>query len=228
MWISKEGDVRKQELIDASLEVFSEIGYKRASINNILKKVGVTKGSFYYYFKSKEEILTAAASQQADELVEIIKEASESKKYTLQKINNVFIKMLQYRIENIKKKSQLLVLILSEENVLLNFKIFQIVLEKTKPILGKIITEGVVEGVFTVTNSDEAAEMCIINMNILKNTIFNLFSNGNGLSEENKTLIEKKVVFYEESINRLLGVQGKQIIFSEAMLEYINIVFTKM
>jgi len=56
MRISKDGDIRKQELLDAALQLFYEKGYEKTSVNDIIEKVGVSKGAFYYYFKSKEEV----------------------------------------------------------------------------------------------------------------------------------------------------------------------------
>ena len=125
MWISKEGDVRKQEFLDAAIDVFSEIGYERATINDILKKVGVTKGSFYYYFKSKEDVLKAAASRQAEILIGIIRNVSDSEEETLNKINSIVHKILEYRMDNAEKKLKVFSLMQNEGNAYLAFKIFQ-------------------------------------------------------------------------------------------------------
>ena len=46
----------KQELINAAITEFSEKGYEQASLNNILKEAGISKGTFYYHFKHKEEL----------------------------------------------------------------------------------------------------------------------------------------------------------------------------
>lgn len=47
---------RREELLAAAISEFSEKGYDKASINVVLKKAGVSKGSFYYHFKNKEEL----------------------------------------------------------------------------------------------------------------------------------------------------------------------------
>ncbi len=49
---------RQEEILQASYEEFALKGYKSASLSEIIKKVGVAKGSFYRYFSSKKELYT--------------------------------------------------------------------------------------------------------------------------------------------------------------------------
>ena len=47
---------KREELIDAAFTEFGEKGYENASLNNILKEAGISKGTFYYHFKNKEDL----------------------------------------------------------------------------------------------------------------------------------------------------------------------------
>lgn len=47
---------KKQELIEAAIDEFGEKGYEKASLNNILRAAGISKGTFYYHFENKEEL----------------------------------------------------------------------------------------------------------------------------------------------------------------------------
>jgi len=58
--ITKDPDIRRQEIIDAAIHLFSEKGYEQTSMLDITKKVNVSQGLCYRYFKSKEEIYQAA------------------------------------------------------------------------------------------------------------------------------------------------------------------------
>lgn len=49
---------KRDELINFAIGEFGEKGYDNASLNNILKKAGISKGTFYYHFKNKEELYT--------------------------------------------------------------------------------------------------------------------------------------------------------------------------
>jgi len=47
---------RRQEIIEASCEEFALNEYRLASINSIVKRSGIAKGSFYRYFENKKDL----------------------------------------------------------------------------------------------------------------------------------------------------------------------------
>ena len=49
--------VRKRHLIEqTAIKEFADRGYDKASVNTIVKKAGIAKGSFYQYFADKEDL----------------------------------------------------------------------------------------------------------------------------------------------------------------------------
>ncbi len=50
---------KREQLIQASLELFSLTGYSAVGVNTISEKAGVTKKTLYHHFKSKEELILA-------------------------------------------------------------------------------------------------------------------------------------------------------------------------
>lgn len=48
---------KKQNIINAAIQVFSKNGYERGTISEIANQANIAKGSFYHYYKSKEEIV---------------------------------------------------------------------------------------------------------------------------------------------------------------------------
>ncbi len=46
----------KEKILASAKELFHEYGFQQTSVDEILKKSGVTKSNFYYHFKSKEEL----------------------------------------------------------------------------------------------------------------------------------------------------------------------------
>jgi AcrR family transcriptional regulator len=50
-------EARRTELMDAALDAFGELGFERASLQDVADRAGVTKGAIYHYFDSKEQLL---------------------------------------------------------------------------------------------------------------------------------------------------------------------------
>ncbi len=46
----------KDKLLSAALDEFSSYNYKQASLNRIIKKAKISKGSFYFHFKDKKSL----------------------------------------------------------------------------------------------------------------------------------------------------------------------------
>lgn len=47
---------KRKELLQAALDEFSVKKYEDASLNNIIKKACISKGTFYYHFKDKRDL----------------------------------------------------------------------------------------------------------------------------------------------------------------------------
>ncbi|CPR19665.1 TetR/AcrR family transcriptional regulator [Brenneria goodwinii] len=74
---------RRQAFITAAAQLFQEIGYERASMNEVAKRVGGSKATLYNYFTSKEELFesvvrTYSAGFLADAAAELTKPGSEA------------------------------------------------------------------------------------------------------------------------------------------------------
>ena len=219
MWISKEAEVRKKELLDAALELFYESGYDNTSINDIIKKVGVTKGAFYYHFRSKDEVLDTIALKQAQEMVEVFaKVADRNDNHSLEKINRIISGMQQYRADTQGKRLKIFEVMDKTENLKLKQKVYENYMRLSKPIVTKIIEQGIKEGVFTTTFSDELAEF-YIHFSITINGTFNKLIQTIRENPENIEVIKKKAVFYEEMFEKILGVKGGSIKFAEPVLK---------
>jgi AcrR family transcriptional regulator len=58
----KQGSKTKELIIKAATELFSELGYKAASVRKIAGKVGIRESALYNHFANKEEIFYSVAS----------------------------------------------------------------------------------------------------------------------------------------------------------------------
>jgi len=79
----KQGNViggTKERIIEAARSLFSEHIYLSVSMDDIAKKLNITKAALYYHFASKEEIYVKVLEGAFDELRACITEASREKK----------------------------------------------------------------------------------------------------------------------------------------------------
>ena len=56
-------NLRKRQVLDAALQLFTEKGFHNTSIQDILGKAMISKGTFYNYFSSKTECFMAILEQ---------------------------------------------------------------------------------------------------------------------------------------------------------------------
>ena len=48
---------RKEQILDAATEVFTQKGFDQARMDDIVEETGLSKGALYWYFKSKDDII---------------------------------------------------------------------------------------------------------------------------------------------------------------------------
>lgn len=61
---------RRQQILDAALDVFAEQGFEAATTKDIAARADVTHGLIYFYFKNKEDLFGAACEYQAERVAE--------------------------------------------------------------------------------------------------------------------------------------------------------------
>lgn len=85
----------KQKIKDISVKLFEKDGFSETSIQDIVNKLGVTKGTFYYYFESKEQLLMDIHLEYIEILLakqtEIVKDTKLKAKEKIQAVIRLFI-----------------------------------------------------------------------------------------------------------------------------------------
>ncbi|GAA1918689.1 ScbR family autoregulator-binding transcription factor [Streptomyces durmitorensis] len=64
----------RRAILEAAAEVFDEVGYEAATIAEILKRSGLTRGALYFHFGSKEELAHGVLAVQVDALPPVPKQ----------------------------------------------------------------------------------------------------------------------------------------------------------
>jgi AcrR family transcriptional regulator len=68
----------RRAILDAAREVFGEMGYETATVRDIIRRTGLSVGSFYNYYRSKEEVYEALADDGARRFRPILKAQYEA------------------------------------------------------------------------------------------------------------------------------------------------------
>lgn len=71
----KDGTSTRTRILEAALELVIQQGFGSTSIDNVIEKVGITKGAFFYHFKTKQDLAMALieyfAQQDDEQLVDV-------------------------------------------------------------------------------------------------------------------------------------------------------------
>ena len=71
----KDGDLTRQKLLDVAQELILESGFAGTSVDRVIEKAGVTKGTFFYHFDSKAKLARALIDRFAAKDVELLENA---------------------------------------------------------------------------------------------------------------------------------------------------------
>lgn len=201
--IAKDPQERRNEILDAAMELFHTKGYANTAVSDIVKKVGVAQGTFYYYFKSKEEIAAAAHDRSLASRLAFVQAVCEDQ--TLNAVDKLR-KVLLEGFPAPQKDHVILEYFHDESNSILHQKYLVAKITAFHPYLTDIVKQGIGEGVFHVDCPGEVTEFLLVGISFL-------FDRGIfGWSEEELT---KKFQALETIVDRLLGGTG---IISAGML----------
>lgn len=154
MRITKDANERKNEILDVAQRLFHEQGYAQTSIEDILKKIGIARGTLYYHFKSKEEILSAMIDRQIERNEEILHRIADNQ--ALSAVEKL------YELILFQSHSGTLAEGLHEkENAELHQKSFQRSLLHYAPIMTEIVEQGIQSGEFSTPYPRESVELLL-------------------------------------------------------------------
>lgn len=151
-------EIRKKELIKIAYELFITKGYENTSVDEIIAKAGIAKGTYYYHFVSKEVMLEEVIGMMIDEGVARAKQVLESNAKVEEKLIMAII-ALRANKEELSVQDT----INAPENIILHKKINDRIIEETVPIISTIVREGKKQGLFKCDdNIEERVRMTLI------------------------------------------------------------------
>ena len=205
MRVVKKPEERKNEILDAVDELFSQKGFDGTTTSDILEKVGIARGTLYYYFKSKEDLMDALVERYSDQLLGAANQIAADKQIPI--IERIVRVVLSLNLSG-GSSEEIMDHIHKPQNALMHQKIQKMIINEVTPIMAEIIQEGVEQGVFHTPYPYECVEMLLT----YTNTVFD--GDMVEMTDEERVRRMEAFIFHAE---RMLGAE------SGSLMEIIQI-----
>ncbi|AVP48595.1 TetR family transcriptional regulator [Bacillus thuringiensis] len=165
MRIVKEYEERRKEILETAERLFLTKGYTKTTVNDILKEIGIAKGTFYHYFKSKEEVM--------DEIImRIIKEdVTKAKRIVSNPDIPVLDKLFKILMEQSPKSGDVKEKMIEQFHQPNNAEMHQKSLVQSiihlSPVLTEVLEQGIEEGIFSTPYPRETIELLLSSAQVI-------------------------------------------------------------
>ncbi|WP_375508674.1 TetR/AcrR family transcriptional regulator, partial [uncultured Caballeronia sp.] len=89
---------KRQAITEVALEVFREVGFERASMAMISRRLGGSKGTLYGYFRSKEELfeiaMKSASEGPGDQIMDLLNPKSADLRAVLKRFGKAYLSFI--------------------------------------------------------------------------------------------------------------------------------------
>ncbi len=162
----KDPETRRTEIIHTARKLFQTREYEKTTMQDVMVELGIAKGTIYYYFKSKEDLLEAVIDQMSAEVVERLQKVVDSGEgNALERIRQL-IAAGNIANENPEIMQQLH----NPRNAGMHASMMAAAVKCSAPFYAQVIRQGCEEGLFTVENPLEAAELILTTAQFLLDT----------------------------------------------------------
>jgi AcrR family transcriptional regulator len=189
----KKGEKRKKMLLKIAYDLFLTKGYENTSVDEIIEKAQIAKGTYYYYFQSKEQMLEEVIDMMIKNEVKMAEQIIRTDISVPQKIVGILTSMKPTEEEQPIKNT-----LFQEENVLMHHKVRKKLIDTLTPLLSEVIKEGVNEGIFKCDNIPELVKMLLI----ISDGTFN-----------EGTFTERDISVFIDMTEKLLGAENQTMNF---------------
>jgi AcrR family transcriptional regulator len=210
MRVVKEAGERRNEILDAADELFSQKGFDGASTNDILERIGIARGTLYYHFKSKEDIMDALIERYNIRLLGAAREIAEDRSIP---VNERIIRVVKALNISNGNGREIIEHIHKPQNALMHQKIQKVIINGVTPILTEIIREGIEQGMFCTPFPYECMEMVVTYIN----TIFD-----DGMEEMTNEERASRVQAFVFNAERLLGAKSGSLMYFIQVIDSDN------
>ena len=153
-----------ENIISVSAKLFSEKGYDKTSMQDIVDALGMSKGAIFHHFNSKEDIFNAVRRKQSEYAEQTLSKWIDEMEGLTAK--EKLMGILEKNINDQRIHSLDSVFSSQIQSPHLVMAYMQDCVNKSAPFFAKIMHEGKEDGSITTEFPDECAEVFFLLMNI--------------------------------------------------------------
>jgi AcrR family transcriptional regulator len=159
--VIKHPDIRRAELLDRASGLFLRHGYDNVSLNDLIADAGVSKGAFYHWFPSKDALIAALAERSAHDGFAVVEDAlARCSGNALDRLNALLQAGFDVTMKmGTPQRLAAMVSLLRPDNAHLYGRILTVEEDLFRPVLTRLISEGVAHGVFDTFDPEGVADM---------------------------------------------------------------------
>jgi len=194
--VTKKPEERRNEILDAAELLFTTKGYSNTTVNDILNRVGIAKGTFYHHFQSKEEVMDAIvmryiyAGVGAAEAI-----AADPGLEAPQKI----FQIIMAQKPDSGHKEQMIDQLHQINNAEMHQKSLVETILHLTPVLTRVIEQGIAEGTFRTPYPRETVEFLLVASQFLFDE---------GIFQWEPEELMKKAMAFVHTMETLLGAES--------------------
>ena len=198
----------REALLDAAQRLFAAVGYDATSVNRIIAEVGVSKGAFYHHFDSKEALLEALAGRFAAQTARAARGILEDPTLdAFARLTSFLASMRRHKLETAAEMRAAFEPLFRAENLQLHARTQRAVADVVRPVLTRIIAEGVAERAFDTPDPESAAEIILHLMTSNRDLVIALYRTRDRIEFERLGRhLMRKLDYLGTVVDRLLGL----------------------
>src|SRR4051794_40977848 len=156
----------RDAILDATDRLLTRYGYKKMTIDDLAREVGIGKGSVYLHFTSKEEIALAHVDRIVDRLKFRLRDIGSSKVPCDTRLRKMLVERVMYRFDSVQHYTKSInEIFASVRPKLLERR--QRYFEEEARIIAEVLNEGECAGVFGISDAMEKARTLLLATNSL-------------------------------------------------------------
>lgn len=197
-----EMDTRRA-VVEAALELIASVGFDAASVDAIVARAGLSKGTFFHFFPSKRDLLEAACERLAQEGWSAVHASLKEDGDPLERLDRFVTETRRFRVARAGRLVGLWEALAREENARVRVQVRLRSRELVLPAFARLVADGVACGQFHVGDAEIAAELVLEFADASAEETMRLLRGG-GVSA--LPLARRRVNASLEAVERVLGV----------------------